>query len=272
MAPGMEWCHTELLALAAVSLRFFGCSLQPCSRFGSGTRGTPLAVWDVLALDAAVLVVGASRALLFGSRGVVALHPGGTSTASPPCACSLQHSLPPGPAGRTGHAALSPAGTPADRFQPGFWLFLREPFIPNKEPRNHPAVKAFPWPYSGGDQRGAGRGRGPPEGSSQRGNSGGEPGVRPEEGAEGPGPGPSRAPPGAARSGGGPGRCGALRGSAGLPLPPLRPGPGPAPARNRMRPHPLPAALGAAPEEGERRGRPGAAPGTGTAPGAAPAG
>lgn len=189
--------------------------------------------------------------------------------------CLLPAALPAPGSGREDRTLTSvPAGTPADRFQPGFWLFLREPFIPNKEPRNHPAVKAFPWPFSGGDQRGAGRGRGPPEGSSQRGNSGGEPGVRPEEGAEGPGPGPSRAPPGAARSGGGPGRCGALRGSAGLPLPPLRPGPGPAPARNRMRPHPLPAALGAAPEEGERRGRPGAAPGTGTgtAPGAAPAG
>lgn len=143
MALGAEWCHAELLALAAVSLRFFGCSLQPCSRFGGGTRGTPLAVWDVLALDAAVLVVGASSALLLGSHGVVALHPGGTSTASPPCACSLQHSLPPGPAGRTGHSPLSLLGHPLTVFNQDFGSFCGSLLSQIKNPETTPLSKPF---------------------------------------------------------------------------------------------------------------------------------
>lgn len=226
MAPGTEWCHAELLALAAVSQRFFGCLLQPCSRFGGGTRGTPLTVRDMLTLDAAARAGGGSEQVFaprFTRGGSSASRWHQHSITSP---CLLPAALPAPGSGREDRTRTPvSAGTPADCFQPGFWLFLREPFIPNKEAQNHPAVKAFPWPYSGEDQRGAGRGRGPSEGSSHRGNSGGEPRLRPEEGAEGPGPGPgpSRAPPGAARSGGGPGRCGAPAAAA---PPRSRPRPG----------------------------------------------
>lgn len=175
-----------------------------------------------------VLVVGASRSLLLGSHGVVALHPGGISTASPPRACSLQHSLPPGPAGRTGHAPLSPQGHPLTVFNQDFGSFCGSLLSQIKKPKTTPLSKPFRGPTRGkirGEPGGAGDHR---RAAATGGTAAGSRGCGPrrERRGRGRGRGPAVHPRGLRAAGAAPGAAGLCGAPAAAAPPRSRPRPG----------------------------------------------